>query len=100
MLGAFLVAQPWIVCAPLCLLQGHAAVAAAASQYQGHTLHCHSDRVMQSELPTVQSLGSMLPAQPVQLLPSFQVVTIRFAPPAAVHVQQIPSADPPPPRSV
>lgn len=98
-LAAFLVAQPWVVCAPLCLLNGHAKVAVAASQYQSHLLHCHSDRVMQSELPTAQSLGSMLPAQLVQLLPSFRVVTIRFAPPAAVHFQQIPSADPPPPRS-
>ena len=99
-LAAFLVAQPWIVCAPLCLLQGHAKVAVAATQYQEHIIHCHSDKVVRSELPTAQSLGSMLPARLVPLLPPLRVVTIRFASPAAVHLQQIPSADPPPPRSV
>jgi hypothetical protein len=99
-LAAFLVAQPWIVCAPLCLLQGHAKVAAAASQYQDHIIHCHSDKVVRSELPTTQSLGSMLPARLIPQLPPLQVVTTRFASPAAVHLQQIPSADPPPPRSV
>jgi hypothetical protein len=99
-LGAFLVAQSWIVCAPLCLFNGHAKVAVAASQYQDHVIHCHSDKVIQSELPTAQALGTMLPAQSVQLVPSFRVVTIGFAPPAVVHLQQVPTADPPPPRSV
>jgi hypothetical protein len=99
-LAAFLLAQPWIVCAPLCLLQGHVKVAVAASQYHDHIMHCHSDKVIRSELPTAQLLGSMLPAGSVPLLPRLQVVTIRFASPAAVHLQQIPSADPPPPRSV
>ena len=98
-LAVFLVAQPWVVCAPNCLLHGHAKVAMAASQYQDHVIHCHSDKVMRSELPTA-SLGSMLPEQSVPLLPSLRVVTIRFPAPAPVHLQQIPSADPPPPRSV
>ncbi|HEV7366247.1 MAG TPA: hypothetical protein VGN76_10415, partial [Gemmatimonadales bacterium] len=97
---AFLVAQPWIVCAPLCLFNGHAKVALAASQYQDHVIHCHSAKSIQSELPAVQALGTMLPARVVQLVPSFRVVTIRFASPAIIHLQQIPSADPPPPRSV
>jgi hypothetical protein len=96
---AFLVAQPWLVCAPLCLVNGHAQVAVAASQYQDHVIHCHSDKVV-LELPSAQSLGSMLPAQLVQLPPSFRIVTIHFAPPAAVHLQQVPTAEPPPPRSV
>lgn len=99
-LAVFLVAQPWVVCAPLCLLQGHAKVAMAASQYQDHVIHCHSDKVMRSELPTAQSLGSMLPARWVPVLPPLRVETLRPAPPTAVHPQQIPSADPPPPRSV
>ena len=98
-LVAFLLAQPWVVCAPLCLLHGHAKVASAASQYQDRIIHCHSDKVIRSELPSA-SLGSMLPEQSVPLLPSLRVVTIRFPAPAPVHLQQIPSADPPPPRSV
>jgi hypothetical protein len=97
-LAAFLVAQPWIVCAPLCLLQGHGKVAMA--DYRDHLLHCHSNRVMQSELPTTQALGTMLPVEVAQVFPLSRVVTIRFAPPAPVHLQQIPSAEPPPPRSV
>jgi hypothetical protein len=99
-LVAFLVAQSWVVCAPLCLFNGHAKVAVAAPQYQDHLIHCHSDKVMPSELPAAQQLSIMLPAQLVQLAPSFRVVTIRFAPPALVHLQQIPTAEPPPPRSV
>jgi len=98
-LAVFLVAQPWVMCLPKCLLEGHAKVASAASQYQDRIIHCHSDKVMRSELPTA-SLGSMLPEQSVPLLPSLRVVTIRFPAPAPVHLQQIPSADPPPPRSV
>jgi hypothetical protein len=99
-LAAFLVAQPWVMCAPLCLLQGHAKVATAASQYQEHVIHCHSDKVMLSQLPTAQSLGSMLPARWVPVLPLPRVETVRPAPPTMVHPQQIPLADPPPPRSV
>jgi hypothetical protein len=98
-LAAFLVAQSWIVCAPLCLLEGHARVAMAASAGQAHTEHCHSHNVMSTELPTIQ-LGSMVPVSLAQLLPAPRVVTIRFAPPASVQLQQIPPAEPPPPRSV
>ncbi len=98
-LAAFLLAQSWIVCAPLCLLEGHAAIAMAAAPGHQHSEHCHSDNVMSKELPA-QPLGSMLPVQLAQLFPVSQVVTIRFAPPASVHFQQIPAAEPPPPRSV
>jgi hypothetical protein len=99
-LAAFLIAQSWIVCAPLCLFNGHAKVAVAASQYQGHVLHCHSDKVIQGELPAAQSLGSMLPMHWVPVLPSPRVVTLDLGSPTRVHLQQIPSTDPPPPRSV
>jgi hypothetical protein len=99
-LASFLLAQSWMVCAPLCLLQGHARVALSASQYQGHVMHCHSDNVILSQLPTAQSLGNMLPARVAPPLPPLRVVAVRFAPPVPIHLQQIPSADPPPPRPV
>ena len=99
-LAVFLVAQPWVVCAPNCLLHGHAKVAMAASQYQDHVIHCHSDKVIQSELATAQSLGSMLPTRWVPVVPSLRVVTLDLGSPTLVHLQQVPSADPPPPRSV
>jgi len=99
-LAAFLLAQSWMVCAPLCLLQGHARVALAASQFQGHVMHCHSDNVVVSQMPTAQSLDNMLPTRVAAPLSSLRVVAIRFAPPAPIHLQQIPPADPPPPRSV
>jgi hypothetical protein len=99
-LAAFLIAQSWIVCAPLCLLvHRHAQVAVAASHYQDHVSHCHSDRVVQGQLPAAQSLGSMLPMQGAPVLPSLRVVTHDFGPPARVHLQQNPSTDPPPPRA-
>jgi hypothetical protein len=99
-LAAFLLAQSWMVCAPLCLLQGHARVALAASQYQSHVMHCHSDNVVVGQLPTAQSLGNMLPVRVALPLPLLRVVAIRFAPPAPIHLQQVPPADPPPPRPV
>jgi hypothetical protein len=99
-LTAFLVAQSWIACAPLCLLEGHGKVAMVASHYRDHLLHCHSNRVVASALPAIQSLGAMLPVGGAPLLPPSRMVSIRFAPPAPVHLQQIPLADPPPPRSV
>jgi hypothetical protein len=99
-LVAFLLAQPWVVCAPLCLLHGHAKVALAASQYQDRIIHCHSDNVVVSQLPTAQSLDSMLPARLAPPLSPLRVVAVRFAPPAPIHFQQVPPADPPPPRPV
>lgn len=98
--AAFLLAQSWALCVPLCLLQGHARVALAVSQYQGHVLHCHSDDVVLSQLPTAQSLGNMLPVRVALHLPLLRVVAVRFAPPPPIHLQQVPPADPPPPRPV
>ena len=100
-LAAFLVAQSWIVCAPLCLLEGHARFAMAASPGHQHNGHCHSDNVVSSELPVIQPLAGMLPGPVAQLQPSpSRVVSVAFAPPASFHLQQIPPAEPPPPRSV
>jgi hypothetical protein len=99
-LAAFLLAQSWMVCAPLCLLQGHARVALAASQFEGHVMHCHSDNVVLSQLPTGQSLGNMLPTRVAAPLLPFRVVAVCFIPPAPIHLQQVPPADPPPPRPV
>ena len=98
MVGAFLVAQSWIVCAPLCLLEGHATVAMVPGHT--HSGHCHSDIVVSRGIPVIQPLASMLPGPVAQLLLPPRIVTIRFAPPASVHLQQIPPAEPPPPRSV
>ena len=98
--AAFLLGQSWMVCAPLCLLQGHARVALGASQYEGHVMHCHSGDVVVSQLPTAQSLDSMLPARVAPPLSPLRVVAVRFAPPAPIHFQQVPPADPPPPRPV
>jgi hypothetical protein len=99
-LAAFLVAQSWMVCAPLCLLQGHGKVGMVVSHYQDHLLHCHSNKVIASVPPAIQSLGAMLPVGAAQLLPPSRIVSIRFVPPAPVQLQQIPLTDPPPPRSV
>jgi hypothetical protein len=98
--AAFLLAQSWMVCAPLCLLQGHARLALAASQYEGHVMHCHSGDAVVSQLPTVQSLDNMIPARVGPPLLLLRVVAIRFTPPAPIHLQQIPPADPPPPRPI
>jgi hypothetical protein len=99
-LVAFLVAQSWVVCAPLCLLQGHAMVAMTTSNSGDHILHCHSDKVTPSELPAAPLLGTMLPVELAQLVLLPRVVSVHFAPPAPVHLQQIPLAESPPPRSV
>jgi hypothetical protein len=96
-LAAFLVGQSWMVCAPLCLLEGHAKIA-AASEFQNHPMHCHSDNVTERRLPTAQPLDSMLAARVAPLLPPHRFVAVAFIPPAPVELQQIPLADPPPPR--
>ncbi|MFL5401831.1 MAG: hypothetical protein ACJ8BF_03350, partial [Gemmatimonadales bacterium] len=75
-LVAFLVAQPWIVCAPLCLLKGHAQVASVALPSPDRVIHCHSDSVMRSELPSAQPLGSMLPVEVGPLLLPLQIVAV------------------------
>ena len=99
-LAAFLVAQSWVVCAPLCLLNGHAKVAVGASQYQDHVMHCHSDKVSPAELPAPELLGTMLPTRWTPVLPSLHIVTVELGSPSRIHLQQIPSTDPPPPRAV
>ena len=101
MLAAFAVAQPWVVCLPLCQLQGHAMAAMATARHQGQVAHCHSADAIRSGLPTAQSLGTSLPGLPwVTALTAFRVVALDFTPPAAVHLRPMPSADPPPPRSL
>ena len=99
-LGAFLLAQPGILCAPLCLSQVHERLVAAASHFQDHVVPCHPERVIRSQLPTAQLLGSMLPEGVAQLAPRPQIVRVRFGAPAETLLQQIPSTDPPPPRTV
>jgi hypothetical protein len=98
-LALFLLAQPWVVCLPLCLVEGHAGGAMAAARHQSHVMPCHTGNVVRSEVPASGSLGIMLPAQWAPVLPSLQVVTLPIAPPAALFLQQVPAADPPPPRS-
>jgi hypothetical protein len=98
-LALFLLAQPWVVCLPLCLVQGHAGGAMAAAHHRSHVMPCHTGNVVRSEVPASGSLGIMLPAQCAPALPSLPVVTLPIAPPAAVFLQQVPAADPPPPRS-
>lgn len=103
-LGAFLVSQSWVLCAPLCLLQGHAAAVMAASDSHAHVKPCHSDHVMRSESTSqssdLQTLGLMLPTRSVPVVRPLPVVTLALTPPTAVHLQQVSSVEPPPPRLV
>ena len=99
MLLAFLVGQSSMLCAPLCMLQGHA-VMAMSSPEANQGMACHSGKAVVSP-PTIEgSLATMLPSQVTPLLPSFRLVAVHFAPPASARLRQFPPQDPPPPRSV
>ena len=99
MLLAFLVGQSSMLCAPLCLLQGHA-VMAMPSLDANHGMPCHSSKVVASPPAVAELLATMLPSQATPQLPSLRFVAIRFAPPASADLYQLPPQDPPPPRSV
>jgi hypothetical protein len=98
MLLAFLIGQSSMLCAPLCLLQGHT-VMVMQSPDVSH-VPCHSGKVIASPLAVAESLATMLPSQATPLLLSLRLVAVRFAPPALAQLHQLPPQDPPPPRSV
>jgi hypothetical protein len=99
MMLAFLVGQSSMLCAPLCLLEGHA-VMAMSSPDANHGMPCHSSKVVASPPAVAGLLATMLPSQATPQLPSLRLLAIRFAPPASGQLYQLPAQDPPPPRSV
>jgi hypothetical protein len=99
MLLAFLVGQSSMLCAPLCLLEGHAAMT-MPSLDANHGMPCHSGKVVASPPAVVGLLATMLPSRATPQLPSLRLLAIRFAPPASAQLYQLPAQDPPPPRSV
>jgi hypothetical protein len=100
-LTAFLVGQSWMLCAPLCLIQGHAPMSmASASMHQNHTMPCHSDLVIESPAAVAASLAIMLPSQVTPILALPRLVDVSFAAVLPIQLQQLPPRDPPPPRSV
>ena len=99
MLLAFLVGQSSMLCAPLCLLQGHAAMAMQSSD-ANQGMPCHSGKVVISPPAIEGLLATMLPSDATPQLPSLRFLAVRFAPPASAQLHQLPPQDPPPPRSV
>jgi hypothetical protein len=100
-LSAFLVGQSWMLCAPLCLIQGHAPMSmATASMHQSHTMPCHSDLVVESPASLAASLATMLPSRVTPVLALPRLVDVSFAPVLSVQLRQLPPRDPPPPRSL
>ena len=95
---AFLVGQSSVFCLPLCLLEGHAAMA-LPSPAVNHAMPCHSGKVAVSP-PAVGGSLAMVPSRSTPLLLSFLLLAIRFAPPVSADLYQLPPQDPPPPRSV
>ena len=99
MLLAFLVGQSSMLCAPLCLLQGHGVMTMTSSD-ANHGMPCHSGKVVVTPPAVAGSLATMLPSQANPLLPSLRLVAVHFVPPASGQLRQLPPQDPPPPRSV
>jgi len=104
MLAAFLFVQPWLVCLPVCLLEGHAAVPNAAVQQRMHAgtmpPSCHSGVTVRRQLPATPLLGAMLPSPRGPTLPRLAVQALRLPSAAALPATPVPSAESPPPRSV
>ncbi|HEY4649712.1 MAG TPA: hypothetical protein VIG95_11400 [Gemmatimonadales bacterium] len=100
-LTAFLVGQSWMLCAPLCLIQGHAPMSmASASLHQSHAMPCHSDLVLESPAALATSLATMLPSRVTPMLALPRLVAVSFAPVVPLQLRQLPPRDPPPPRSL
>ena len=98
-LVAFLLVQPWMLCPPMCLIEGHGAMAMMPASHLIHAEPCHSGKVVRSEIPASSQLGVMLPAPPAPDLPPLRFAPVPPAATATVRVLQLPPADPPPPRS-
>src|SRR4051812_45652875 len=92
MLLAFLMGQSSMLCAPLCLLEGHT-VMAMSSADANHGMPCHSGKVVASPPAVTGLLATMLPSQATPELPSPRFLAIRFAPAASAYRYQLPSQD-------
>src|ERR1041385_327598 len=81
----FLGAQPWVICPPLCLVDGHApshrGSAMAGAHHRSYGTPCHTGKVVPSEVTASGFLSIMLPAPWAPALPSLSVVTVPIAPP-------------------
>jgi hypothetical protein len=99
-LAGFLLAQSWMVCAPLCLLQEHPGFTAGGPVRPDRAMHCHSDDSVLGRPPLTQALDPALPTPAALPFPPLRLVAVGFVPPAPIQLQQIPTADPPPPRPV
>ena len=102
-LAAFLLAQSWLFCLPLCVLEGHGAMTPAGSVQdigaRMHTAPCHSGVTVRHGHSAGIVLGAMLASRHTPALPPLPPRQVAMVPPAATPLQQIPTWDPPPPRS-
>jgi hypothetical protein len=102
MLAAFLLAQSWLICLPMCALEGHGAMMPGGSGHHMHSVYtalCHPGVTVLHEHPVAITLGAMLAPPLAPALPPPALRQLTLAPAAPFHLQQIPPADPPPPRS-
>ena len=104
-LAAFLLAQPAVACAALCLLQGHAASVHAMSGMSGGSPAvadgpCHTSSAGAVQRDPFQALSPMAPtrAAVVAVAPAHRVEQVLLLPARPPFVSH--SVEPPPPRLV
>lgn len=99
-LAAVLLCAPWLACLPLCIVAGHHDMAAVELGQVTHAPPCHAGRAVQREIPVPTPPAIMLPSARTPELPSFRLAVLRQPPANLLLLQQVPTAEPPPPRSV
>ena len=98
-LAAFLLAQSWLVCLPLCAVGRHRAMSVAGPPQEMHTATCHRGVTNRHEMPGASLLGAMLPTPRPPALPPAAIGSLPPATAPTLHPHQLPASDPPPPRS-
>jgi hypothetical protein len=97
-LVVFLLAQLWVMCPAMCLLHGHPVAATTAASGMSATMACHPDRALRDDVPPPLPVGAMLPSSATPALVPLRVAAAHFRPPTLFGFQQVPAAEPPPPR--
>ena len=99
-LAAVLLCSPWLACLPLCIVAGHHDMASAGVGEMMHVPPCHTGRAMQREIPVPNPPVIMLPTTQGPDLPPLRVAVLPQPSPHPLHLQQVSTAEPPPPRPV
>lgn len=82
------------------MVAGHYGMAGAGIGQVMHAPPCHTSRAVQREVPVPNPPVVMIPPARAPDLPPLVLAVLPQPAAHPLHLQQIPAADPPPPRSI